>query len=876
MRTNEQGADLGDAEPATKETAEVIEATRTGGALPSDSHSTLSDGPMPRRIGRYLLISELGRGGMGVVYCGYDPNLHRRLAIKVLRVSARRKASRERAQARMLREAQALAKVNDPRVVSVHDVGTLDSGDVFIAMEHVEGRTLEEACRDATWRDILVLYRSAATGLAACHRHGVLHRDFKPSNVLVTKRGEPVIVDFGLARATGHEGADDLDVTESAESEEISASLTASGESSATGLLATPLTVHGEFLGTPAFMSPEQFSGAAITPASDQFNFCAALYRTLYRQSCFPKADLEQLAKHVREGRVQPPPKDTRVPKWVHSIIMRGLSVDPVDRYPSMEALAAALAKDPGRRRRFYAVAAIVAIGGLGVAAAQQHEEAAEAAACSAEGARIREVWNDAQAEKLASAFAAFGNENAGETSERVDKALDAYAQRWQRARTEVCNAARALPAGDKTVERARACFDDRRSMLDNLVSELVVPTPATVQRAVLAVASLLPVALCTEERSLAMRFANAAPETEATRVVRQKIGRAQALRYVGDFVAATRSAQDALEQAQELEHPELAVEARLAFATPAISIGDVDLGTEHLQRAFFDADRLGLDLEAFEAAAKLAVISAQMHRDIDRAKLWIQSARSKLERAGAGARDIEQAMLRHAESSIAMASQSPKEAALHLRGAIDITAAALGEDHPSIAGLLMNLALVHEMSGNAQQARRTMLISLRMLEKSLGPSHLQVGNHESNLGAHLSNHGEPHEALAHLTRALRIAESHDEDGNSLRWQAHHELGRVHYALGNLDDAEDHLRSALQVPVPAHEDKERARVQYFLAELLWERGHARDRALELAHEAMANLTALSQEREAADISAWLAERQPRALPSKGRGMGRGF
>src|SRR3954447_3740640 len=172
--------------------------------LPRPAGAPLThEGGLPKgaTIGRYVVLSLIGRGGMGEVYAAYDPELDRKIAIKLLKT---RDAAAADGRARLLREAQAIARLSHPNVVVVYDVGTFGES-VFIAMEFVDGNTIGywlEAGQDS-WRDVLDVYVAAGRGLIAAHAAGLVHRDFKPENVMITKAGQVRVMDFGLAREQG-------------------------------------------------------------------------------------------------------------------------------------------------------------------------------------------------------------------------------------------------------------------------------------------------------------------------------------------------------------------------------------------------------------------------------------------------------------------------------------------------------------------------------------------------------------------------------------------------------------------------------------------------------------------------------------------------
>jgi tRNA A-37 threonylcarbamoyl transferase component Bud32 len=311
-------------------------------------------------IARYVIMRTVGEGGMGEVYEAWDPQLRRKVAIKLLARADERDAQELRLRERFLREAQLMARLSHPNVVTVHDAGWHE-GQVFIAMELVEGETLARwlAAEPRDWRAVRAVFRQAGEGLAAAHQLGVVHRDFKPANVLLGTDGRVRVTDFGLARTT--EQSSDTQLR------------------SAGRLAASPpsdeeqLTRTGALLGTPAFMAPEQFLAQATDPRTDEFAFCVALYRALYRQAPFAGLSPEELAQSVGAGQLAPPPPSA-APRDLERIVRRGLSVDPNRRYPSLRELLAELAaidQAPARRspRRAWLIAGALAVAlvGLGV-----------------------------------------------------------------------------------------------------------------------------------------------------------------------------------------------------------------------------------------------------------------------------------------------------------------------------------------------------------------------------------------------------------------------------------------------------------------------------------------------------------------------------
>jgi tetratricopeptide (TPR) repeat protein len=414
------------------------------------------------KFGRYELQGVIARGGMGTVYAAYDPQLHRRVALKVI---AQRLG--DEGDARLLREAQAMGQLAHPNVVGVYDAGRVSNG-FFIAMELVEGVTLRTwLAEPRSWREVLSVMREAGKGLAAAHAVGLVHRDFKPDNVLIANDGKVRVTDFGLVRSTAVKPGE------------------------ATPLHAA-LTQNGVLMGSAGYLAPELLGFTPATAASDQFSFCVSLYEALYRQPPFPGESLVGIAVAAKDGLLSQPPAQSEVPRWLFDEVLRkGLASEPADRFESLDALLARLAKVPGPSRRVWlgaAAAAMVAIAGAIAASAIVHPPS-----CSGFEQELAGTWDETLAKKAADAFSAAGQPP--ETWPKVKARLQRYADGWLAARTQACVAHDTSP-----------CLAQRKDELKALVEALGQADATTAASASQAVAGLEPPGGCPPAAPAAVR----------------------------------------------------------------------------------------------------------------------------------------------------------------------------------------------------------------------------------------------------------------------------------------------------------------------------------------------------------------------------------
>ncbi|EDM81830.1 serine/threonine kinase family protein [Plesiocystis pacifica SIR-1] len=571
-------------------------------------------------IGRFRVERQLGRGGMGVVYAAYDPHLDRTIAIKLIRSDP--SGEGEQAKARLLREAQAMARLNHPNVIHVYDIGELD-GDVYVAMELVVGKSLTDWLR-AELRPLeqtLQVLSDAGRGLAAAHAAGIVHRDFKPDNVLVGDDGRVRVLDFGLAAPVstsefdgGHEDDEGLDdsllgegvvqavvrnPTRPATGAHPSLGL-ADGSSASAPRPRTPsgsfealaLTRTGALMGTPTFMAPEQFRGERSDARTDQFAFGVTLYRAVYRKRPFRGDTLAALSESVCAGRLVTPPADRPVPEGLARLIERCLATAAEDRYADMDTalevleryLPSAERERRGRRRLIAAVAtvAVVGLSAVGVARTvwpSQPSGIPAAGRCALTQAMLDARWTPELRGRLELRFADAG---ASKDWAKIGGRLDDYAAAWHEAQRSLC--AGELPS--ELDPLADACLETRASELQAVTDVLLETTDDHLALVGHALTSELGKPQdCRDDRWLrAMpsppKDAGVAASVQALRL---ELTRAKALLRAGRYNDAERIGKACETQALALGYDPLSAEAYLFLSALYVRLGKTQAARDTL-----------------------------------------------------------------------------------------------------------------------------------------------------------------------------------------------------------------------------------------------------------------------------------------------------
>ena len=738
-------------------------------------------GQAPPQIGRYTVLKSLGAGGMGVVHAAYDTDLDRKVAIKLLHDGVHVGGPATTGHSRLLREAQAMAKISHPNVLQVYEAGTHD-GQVFLALELVEGSTLEAwlAAGPRSWRAVLDIFLQAGRGLQAAHEAGLIHRDFKPDNVLVDRAGRARVMDFGLARATGtiEPGPGDTPA-----------------DRFTTSQLLTPLTATGSVMGTPLYMAPEQHLGGTTDPRTDEFAFCVTLYTALFGQRPFAGDDLKTLAFNVVQGRVREPPRDRKVPAFVRRAVLRGLAPDPADRFPDMHALLAELSRDPGAARRRWLLvagaAALLLAGAWGFAAVQ----AARDQRCRGGEAALADTWGPARAAEVRAAFLATARPYAAATADRVLAELDARAAAWVGLHVAACEAHARGETSAELRDLQGACLERRRSETAALVDVFARADGEVVDRALAAALALTPVAGCDDRGALLARVKPPEDPTLAAEVLRLRalLDGAKAAQDAGKYKDGLAVAGAVVDAADATGHRPAIAEAYLRVGELHSRASDHVAAEKALWAALWAAEAGRHDEAAAAAWTELvrAAVKQGHHPDAYR---WAERAGAAVARLGED--PVAQARLANEIGNLEYAEEKYDDAATHYREALDLRRAALGPDHPDVAAALANLGNALQGLGRFDEARAAFEESLALRERVLGPDHPDVAVTLNNLGVHHRTRGRLDEAMAALTRAREIWERALGPDNSVLLNAHMNIATIHRSRGELDQAQAELERA--------------------------------------------------------------------------------
>ncbi len=823
----------------------------------------------PVTLGRYRVLRELGQGAMGQLLLAFDPDLQREVALKLV---APAQTSSPEARRRIVAEARAMARLSDPHVAQVYEVAEL-GGRLVVAMEYVDGEDLRAwlAGTARPWRAVLEVFLQAGAGLAAAHDKGLVHRDFKPDNVMLDRQGRAKVIDFGLARGEAVPGA---------------------GPSARPRAL--ELTRTSGVLGTPSYLAPEQWEGSVASPQSDQFAFCVALFEAIAGERPFRGEHEDELRRALREGPTARWPSNA--PRWLLRAVARGLSPEPAARWPGMHALLSAI--DPERRRR-----RSIALGMFAITATLATTAAAAAYdPCRAAAAPILAVWDAGDRDAVRAAAQRTDADWGERSGERLVARFDEVAEAWARAATAVC-------AADRPELRApRICLDDARARFADAIAESDRGVPALLVSAV-ARAELLPdPAACVDAPALAA-YADPRPDPSAVvghiAAAELHLGamtvRGEATGYRDAITLGVAEAEAATAAAELIDHEPLLGRALALAGRLHLGEGDHARAEALLRRGLAMARRAADAPTAAAITADLVYAMSREHTRFREADELAKEAEGMIDALGrppllharllahrasalAHAEDARaaDAVALHeqvaAELEATLGSQHPAtvvalgnigtaqsyagahaEAAATLQRALAAAEDVWGTEHPRTAALLGALGLARMRAGDLEAAVVDLRRSLQLREAALGSAHPQVDDARYNLASVLRRRGEHAEAVALLAAGLahvRARVGDDDDRLGPWWVAQGESLRE---IGELEGARAALDEALRIfERTGASARDYARVRFAAARAWHERDLARAHAL--AEQARRDAGEAHADKLAAEIDAWLAVR----------------
>jgi eukaryotic-like serine/threonine-protein kinase len=795
--------------------------------------------PHPTTVGRFEIIDRLGRGGMGAAYVAHDPRLERKVALKLVRPRTHEGSIAE-SMTSLLREARAMARLTHPNVVTVYESGIVEltegedgtgpddessprdeaSSLVFIAMELLDGGSLDAWMRAhpiASRRDlanVLSLFVQAGRGLAAAHAVDLVHRDFKPANVLLGSDGRVKVADFGLARY--------LPETPSQSAEDTSSAGAPSGTNS-------------EVAGTPAYMAPEQYEGQADA-RSDQFSFCVALWEALHGARPFCATTIPELLERVHEG--PGIAADNRfVPSHVRDALARGLAFDPRNRWPSIETLLDALTRDPwARTRRRAGGAGVLAVLGLAWWQPWRVDDP-----CGPAGEELSGVWDATVRADVERAFASVTAPFAEQTWTRIEPALDTYVADWHRVRRDQCEAVlvrheQSPLALDLTME----CLQRRRDALVVVTSMLGEADAALAERAVQIVAALEPVEACGDTAGLREIPRPEDPqEQSAVQALRQELSAIDARLGAGAPKVAAELAPELVSRAQMLANDAVIAEALDLDARIKSAMGEYDEAVASFEGALRAAATAGHDRLTARIWPELIALVSDRKGDATRALAWELPAWSAQLRAGDD--PLQRATLHHAlGSAFDLQAELERAEQEHQQGL------ALRREHDptnalSIANSLNRVAKVHYGNGRLQDARDLLEQVLVLHRDALGPDHPSVASLAHNQGGVLATLGHNAEALELFTEAIRIREATHGSEHRSTLDSLGMAGFVMGRLGQLDEGIEALERVIDISERDDPDHPRLASLYNNLAALYDWANRIEDALEAHRAAIAIL-----------------------------------
>jgi tetratricopeptide (TPR) repeat protein/tRNA A-37 threonylcarbamoyl transferase component Bud32 len=689
-----------------------------------DVAPALEPGEAPRivlggRIGRYVAGEQIGHGGMGVVVRARDPELDREVALKLLLPGRDREGSTGSHAARLLREARAIARVSHPNIVEVFDVGEHE-GRIFMAMELVTGQTLRELLARTPrppWSDIASVLAQAARGLMAAHRAELVHRDFKPANVIAGDDGRVRVLDFGLATLSSSSssiGAEaDADLAEDS---------LGSGASRHSG---DRLTMTGYVMGTPAYMAPEQHRGGAPDQRSDQFSFAVTVFEALFGRRPFAKNAANGVDPEILAGRFPALPAGVRPGPRLLSALRVALATDPRARHPDLSPLVAAL--EAGSAERGVGLRMTLAVGAVLLAGTGIFALATKDDPCAREvGERADATWSPARERAIASAFEDSGLAYAESEWARLVPRIERRAESLRAAELELCTA----ESDPALVQMRMRCLHTRRTALQATLDVLADADSDTIARATAVVAALPRIEPCMAPGLSGFDEA----EIEADGEIERDLALLSALEVAGRLAEAEPLARNVVVRADTVAAPVLQARARHRLGRIEMGLDALDAARDDLTLAYHAAVGAGYDELAADAATDLIELVGTDQRKPEDAATWVRHARTAVERLGSD--DLRRASLLNNEGMLASEKGDFEVARARIAASLELRRRLLPELHITVARSVQNLAAVEVQLGRFDEALPLLEHSVELYRGLHGDEHPNVAAALHNLGA--------------------------------------------------------------------------------------------------------------------------------------------